>query len=72
MKYLPREEHELFAQEFTQELAAAALVGVFEPVVLLADAWKATAGIYADPDLYRWLSGPIEITHGGRVQRLAG
>ncbi|WP_428115503.1 hypothetical protein [Candidatus Poriferisodalis sp.] len=72
VKYLPREERELFAEELTKELAAAASAGVFEPVALLADAWKATAEVYADPDLRRRLSGPIEITHGGRVPRPSG
>ena len=72
VKYLPRTERELFAQELTEELLAAVSVGVFEPVALLVDAWMATAEIYTDPDLLRQLSGPIEITHGGRVPRPPG
>ena len=51
---------------------AAASIGVLESVALLVGAWKATAEVYADPDLLRRLSGPIEITHGGRVPRPPG
>lgn len=72
VRYLPRTERETFAEELTQELLAAASVGAFEPVALLVDAWRATAEIYTDPDLLRRLSGPIEITHGGRVPRPPG
>ena len=72
VKYLPRAERELFAQELTQELVAAASIEVLEPVALLVGAWKATAEVYADPDLLRRLSGPMEITHGGRVPRPPG
>ena len=69
VRHLPRKESELFAEELTQELAAAASVGLFEPVALLADSWKATAEVHADPELARRLAGPHEITHGGRVPR---
>lgn len=67
VRYLPRIERELFAQELTQELLAAVSVGVFEPVALFVDAWRATAEVYADPELFRRLSEPIEVTHGGSV-----
>lgn len=67
VKYLPHNEREQFAQELTYELLAAVSVGVFEPVALLVDAWRATAEVYADPELLRQLSEPIEVSHGGPV-----
>lgn len=67
VRYLPDIEREIFAQELTQELLAAVSVGVFEPVALLVDAWRATAEVYTDPELLRRLSEPIEVTHGGPI-----
>ena len=67
MNYLPHRERELFAAELGSATAKAASGGVYEPIALLVDAWKATADVYADPDLLRRLSGPIEITHGEPV-----
>lgn len=69
VKYLPRDERDLFVAELTHELAAGTSEEVLESAALLVDAWKATAEIYADPDLLRRLSGPIEMTHGGTVSR---
>ncbi|MDE0135037.1 MAG: DUF6247 family protein [Acidimicrobiaceae bacterium] len=69
---LPPAERELFAAEFADELAAAASIGDFKAVAQFLHEWKVTAEIYTDPDLLRALSGPIEITHGGRVSRPPG
>ncbi|WP_419554757.1 hypothetical protein [Candidatus Poriferisodalis sp.] len=65
--YLPCEECELFAEELTQELLAAASVGNYAPVAQLVREWQSTAEVYADPELLRRLSEPIEVTHGGPV-----
>ena len=71
-EYLPNEERQQFMEEFARELAAAASIGDFKAVVQFLHEWKATAEVYADPELLRTLSGPIEITHGGRVPRPLG
>ena len=68
-EYLPDEERTQFVEEFARELAAAASVGDFKPVAQFLHEWKATAEVYADPELLRLLSGPTEVTHGGRVPR---
>ena len=65
--YLPREERALFAEELTQELLAAVSVGSFASVAQFLREWQSTAEIYADPELLRRLSEPIEVTHGGLV-----
>jgi len=71
-EYLPAEIRQQFMDEFARELAAAASIGDFKAVAQFLHEWKATAEIYTDPDLLRALSGPIEITHGGRVPRPPG
>ena len=72
VKYLPDEERRLFAEELTQELLAAAAVGSLASVAQFLREWQSTAEIYADPALLRRLSGPTEISHGGRVPRRPG
>lgn len=72
VKNLPPAERELFAAEFADELASAASIGSFKAVAQFLHEWKATAEIYTDPDLLRRLSGPFEITHGGRVPQPPG
>lgn len=69
VKNLPRDERDLFAEEVAQELAAGASAEALESTGLLVDAWEATAEVYADPELLKRLSGPIEVTHGGPVSR---
>ena len=71
VKFLPPDERELFAVDLTKQLLAVNSIGDFAPVGLLVDAWKATAEVHASPELSRRLSGPFEVTHGGRVPRPA-
>ncbi len=70
-EYLPDEEREQFVEELAREFAAAASIRDFKAVAQFLREWKATAEVYADPELLRILSGPVEITHGGRVPRPA-
>lgn len=70
-RFLPSDARDLFAQELTNTLLAAATVDVYTPVAQLVREWKATAEIHADPDLLRRLTGPVHAT-GDAVPRPAG
>lgn len=70
-RFLPSDARDLFAQELTNTLLAAATVDVYTPVAQLVREWKATAEIHADPDLQRQLTKPVHAT-GDAVPRPAG
>lgn len=59
-QFLPSDARDLFAEELTATLLAAATVGVYAPVAQLVREWKATAEIHADPELLRWLTGAVQ------------
>ncbi len=62
--FLPESARDRFAKELTQALLAAASVDLYQSVAQLVREWKATAEIYADPELTRQLTGPLEAVGG--------
>lgn len=59
---LPPDIRDNFTHEAVQTLRACAALGRFGAYTDLLDSWKATAEVYADPDLARRLTGPVELT----------
>ena len=55
-QFLPSDARNLFAEELTDTLLAAATIDVYAPVAQLVRDWKATAEIHADPELLRRLT----------------
>lgn len=64
---LPEADRKAFALELTQTLLASEDLQDFVPVVQVIREWRATAEVYADPDLARRLRKPITKAHGKRV-----
>ncbi len=62
VRFLPPEDKQMFAQELVELLQAAAAVGRLARLDDLFRSWKATATVYADPDLAATLKGPIKET----------
>ena len=60
VEFLPRRDRDLFAEELTRTLLAAASVDVYASVAQLVREWRATAEIHADPELARQLTEPLE------------
>ena len=60
MEFLPSGARNRFAEELTRTLLAAASVDLYTSVAQLVREWKATAEIYADPELARQLTEPLE------------
>ena len=71
VEFLPASDRELFAEELTRALLAAASGDVGVSVAQLVHEWKATAEIHTDPELVRQLSEPLEAV-GGAVAKPAG
>jgi hypothetical protein len=67
MRFLPPEEARAFADEFTETARACAELGSMAAVQSVIEAWRSTAHIYADPDLHRRLTAPLEGTDFGAV-----
>lgn len=65
--FLPPEGRTQFLQEFTRTMAGAAALDNYAPVVQLLTEWRATAEVYADPDLLAQLSSPIDEPEGSPV-----
>ena len=71
VKFLPPQDRDLFTEELTRTLLAAASVDVYASVAQLAREWKATAEVHADPELARQLTEPLEAA-GDAVATPAG
>lgn len=59
---LPPDVRAVFTREAVGMLRACAALGRFGAYTDLLDSWKATAAIYADPELARRLTGPVELS----------
>jgi hypothetical protein len=64
LKVLPPHEIRTFLIEFTETMLAAAEISQWALVDQLVTQWKATAAIYADPELAADLRRPIHDDHG--------
>ncbi len=60
VRFLPEDELRLFTAELMGVLEAADALGNPTPVSLLISSWKATAEVYADPELLTILTTPRE------------
>lgn len=58
VKFLPPAEVREFLVEFMETARAAADLGTVGPLLPLIAAWKSTAEIHADPELYHALTSP--------------
>lgn len=56
--FLPGDEREEFFEALTATAAACVEVDTFEPLSHLIEGWRATAEIYANPDLAKVLNVP--------------
>jgi len=63
---LPQHAREEFLEEFLRTAEAAAEVGTHAPLAQLVRAWRETAAIYADPELFEQMTGPLP-GDGGKV-----
>ena len=60
VRFLPSDARDLFAEELTETLLAAATVDVYAPVAQLVREWKATAEMHADPELLQRLTVVVQ------------
>jgi hypothetical protein len=67
MRFLPDAAAREFADEFTETARAAAEMGNMAPVVPVIEAWRSTAEIHADPELYKALTAPLDAVDHGSV-----
>jgi hypothetical protein len=67
IRFLPDPAAREFAVEFAETARAAAEMGNMAPVVPVIEAWRATAEINSDPELYKALSVPLDATDYGPV-----
>jgi len=70
MQHLPETSRQQFFFELFTGVEAAAAIGTFAPVDRLLDEWRATAALYADPDLADRLRRPLP-GNGPAVERPA-
>ncbi len=59
---LPADVRATFTEQAVGMLRACAALGRFGAYTDLLDSWRATAELYADPDLVRRLTGPVELS----------
>lgn len=59
VRLLPTEDRAAFAQELVETMQACASVGKLARIEEIFHEWKATAEIYADPELAAKLKGPF-------------
>jgi hypothetical protein len=67
MQFLPGEDVRAFIAEFTATARASAELGNMAPVATVIAAWKATAEVYADPELLLALTTPLDDADYGPV-----
>jgi hypothetical protein len=64
IRFLPADAVDEFVSEFIETTLAAAEMNNVAPIAQLLVAWRHTAEVYADPELYSTLSRPHEGDHG--------
>jgi hypothetical protein len=65
MRFLPPEDGRAFISEFAETARACTELDTLMPLSAVVAAWRATAQVHADPDLYRGLTTPVdEADHG--------
>jgi Family of unknown function (DUF6247) len=67
VELLPTRDRQLFLDEFSRVLAAAAAIDDYAPVSQLVREWRATAEVHADPALARRLRRPLDAS-GDQVE----
>jgi hypothetical protein len=67
VRYLPEDARQEFAAEWVDALNAGASIGSGAEVAVLVSAWKSTAEICADPELYARLTMPHDGNDYGPV-----
>lgn len=68
LEFLPNRERDLFVEEFSRVVTAAAELDNVAPVTQLLREWRSTAEIHADPSLAKRLVSPLK-AGGDRVPR---
>lgn len=61
LRFLPEREVEDATKELLDMAQSCASIGSFAAFEAVVAAWRHTAEVHADPELYRDLSGPVEI-----------
>ncbi len=72
IRFLPEPAVREFAAEFAETALASAELGNMAPVTPVVDAWRATAEIYADPELHKTLAAPLDGADYGPVPAPGG
>src|SRR5581483_2456555 len=67
VEYLDEDEKKDFAAEWLAALSSGSAMGNTAAVEVVVAAWQHTAEIYADPELYAQLSGPLDEADYGAV-----
>lgn len=67
VRFLPVEDVQRFLVELVETVAASSELGNMAALAPVVAAWRDTAEIYADPELYQALSAPLEGTDYGPV-----
>lgn len=70
--FLPNDVRDAFVTDLTRVLAAGAELDTFHPVSRALAEWRATAAVYADPELASRLAEPIETTEDRPVAEPGG
>jgi hypothetical protein len=64
LSLLPSAELPQFVADFTRSARISAELGQWSVLAETVRQWKATATVYADPELLRQLTGPLTEDHG--------
>lgn len=67
MRFLPSGEARAFIAEFTETARACADLQTLMPLNAVVTAWRVTAEVHADPELYKALTTPLEEADHGPV-----
>jgi hypothetical protein len=67
VRFLPAEDAHKFVEEFTETARACADLGSVAALSPVIEAWRSTAEIHADPELYASLVAPLEGADHGLV-----
>jgi hypothetical protein len=65
VRYLPDDAKREFTAEWLDALSSAASIGNSAAAAVLIAEWRSTAEVYADPELYAALTGPLGGTDFG-------
>ncbi|MGH2707050.1 MAG: hypothetical protein ACRDJF_10440 [Actinomycetota bacterium] len=71
LEFLCSIDRQLFVEEFSRIVVAAAALANYAPLGQLVREWQATAEVHADPELARRLRSPLEAA-GDRVEQPGG